>query len=46
MRDPESDDQPLAGTVGTVAASLGAAAVFEVLTVLETQDQAVRAASP
>jgi hypothetical protein len=46
MRDSESDDQPLAGTVGTVAASLGAAAVFEVLTVLETQDQAVRAASP
>ena len=36
----------MAGTVGAVAASLGAATVFEVLTVLETQDQAVRAASP
>lgn len=46
MRYPESGDRPLTGTVGAVAASLGAAAVFEVLTVLETQDQAVRAASP
>jgi hypothetical protein len=36
----------LSGTVGAVAASLGAAAVFEVLTVLESQDHAVRAVSP
>jgi hypothetical protein len=46
MRYPESGDRPLVGTVGAVAASLGAAAVFEVMTVLETQDQAVRAVSP
>jgi hypothetical protein len=46
MRDLESDGRPLAGTARAVAVSLGAAAVFEVLTVLETQDRAVRAASP
>jgi hypothetical protein len=46
MRYPKSGDRPLAGTVRAVAANLGAAAVFEVLTVLESQDQAVRAVSP
>ncbi len=46
MRYSESGDRPLSGTVGAVVASLGAAVVFEVLTVLESQDQAIRAASP